>query len=413
MEEKFQCLTQKHYDLGFWDPSNPSEKYRYVLSPDKMPLDDSLRQQLANIGKGVAAYLAGMPQLAFDAQQSTGDHTFGLVNQIMKKANDGLPSLTTTGNAIPVCKVDLMIDQNNCLQIAEVDAYNPRGIAYMVMLRDIYRDCIDTDAKLFPGLIDYLGKNLQDSVVWTYAERERYYGNVLGIASDIISRETNKEMCVVKSSNLNGEASQSQFIIPYGMTRPAEQSAREELLEQYQEHPENFFYPLMPWLGTKGLLGIVSNPTQNEKLNGLSDYFSDDISLLNDHLPETVLVGRKFLNDIKIFQENHASSVLKSHVASGMKGVWMPGNPLFEQEMQIAKRAKNSNHILQECVDQKQFNFTFFDQDGELQSRDDWYVRLIAYIGSNGEVIDAEVTARPEPDVHGALDCLQIPCVLQ
>jgi hypothetical protein len=40
-----------------------------------------------------------------------------------------------------------------------------------------------------------------------------------------------------------------------------------------------------------------------------------------------------------------------------------------------------------------------------------WYLRMTLQVDANGMVVDAEMTGRKTPDVHGAMDCIQIPCV--
>jgi hypothetical protein len=413
MDTMYRILEEMHYELGFWDKDSPNEPYRYVLSPDAMRLDDNYQQQLQTIAAGVSACLKSLPMLQKLSENPNGDHSLGLASTLIRQGNNGFTPNYSDTRAMPMCKVDIMIDSNNTLQIAELDAYNPRGIAYIIMLRHIYQQCIDEQSQDFIGMAEHLKNVLpQDEMSWIYADRERYYGRVINISNNLLYDKTGIRMHGIQSSKTNGEVYLPKMILPFGMSNKDELSLRDTMMEQYLSNPKEFFFPAMPWVGSKGLLGLVSNPTSNSILNPLSESFEKDTFLLKNHLPETVLVGRKFQRDVLEFQNTHEEYVLKMNMASGMKGVWMPGNTNFENELTIAQQAKKASYVLQQFVDQKKHEFSYFDVQGELQVRDDWYVRLIAYISSDGQIIDAEVTARTEPDVHGALDCLQIPCIL-
>lgn len=410
--EIYEKLKHEHFRLGFWDNSEENARYRYVLSPDNFLLDDNYRTQLETIGKDVVIFQKNMRTIANIAVQNPGDHTSGLIGTMLKKANDGLPQILIGDRNVPICKVDIMIDSNDKLQIAEIDAYNPRGTAYMIMMRHLYTTCVAQDKKLFPGIISYFEKYAPEEMMWVFAKRERYYGNVMKIAGNILKETTGKILKPIASTHINGEIEKNQLILPYGMSWAEELRTKNDLLKQYEDNPQKFFYPLVPWLGTKGLLGVISDPTNHENLAALKPYFHEDVTNIKKHLPEVVLVGKKFKDDVQKFREQNPHVVLKSHVASGMKGVWMPGNQDFEKEFALAENNKRSQHILQTFVNQKQFSLKYFDEQGQERKNNNWYVRLIAYIAHDGTVVDAEITARPSPDVHGAPDCLQIPCVL-
>jgi hypothetical protein len=409
-KDTFSNLLAKHYETGFWDEKNPNENYRYVLSDDNFLLTERYKKQLNEIGKSIVSYLDLNERLAGVLEKSQGQREFALLSHIIKKGNDGLPQVFKNAKSVPICKVDIMINKNDELKIAEIDAYNPRGLAYMMMLRDIYTSCVDVQHKMFPGVTKYLSENLSGDTAWIYTEKERYYGRVIQVASEILKREKT-DLFPKMSSKVNGEIKMNQMILPFGMNQQGELEIKKGMLDLYNSQPEKFFYPLTPWLGSKGLLGIFSNPTSNNIINLLTSEMEEETLLLKKYLPETVLVGKRFKNDVRLFLEKHKFSVLKEHIASGMKGVWMPNNPNFNQNMVIAESAKWSNFVLQEFVDQKNFSLKYFNEKGQYEVRDDWYVRLIAYVSNTGEIIDAEITARPEPDVHGAKDCLQIPCV--
>ncbi|MGB0925322.1 MAG: hypothetical protein ACPGTS_01280, partial [Minisyncoccia bacterium] len=166
---------------------------------------------------------------------------------------------------------------------------------------------------------------------------------------------------------------------------------------------------MMPWLGSKAFMGIVSNPTQHQLLTDMVSNNFTRRDLVNKYIPKTIPVGKTTKDHVMNFYKDK-KTILKANVSSGMKDIYTSEHTEFEKILLQSCNTKNTNYILQEMVDQKTFTFNVFNaQTGKLEVQNH-YLRITGYIGADGSVLDAEVTGRQSPDVHGAPDCIMVPC---
>ncbi len=409
----YKDFADYHKQIGLWNTPENFNRYGYVLSPEKFILTKDMQEQLHEIGQAVSSYQRGASILAQKLQQKKGlTHTESMIYRLFKDALSGLP-FVVSDRINPLCKVDLMIDSSGKFKIAEIDAYNPRAIAYAIFLREMNLKLNNTpqDA-LLPGVFNTLSKfwNSELEPTWVHAHRERYYEPILRHMNTIITNDYGYPMNTVSALNSNQVKSSSKFfMLPWGMQQKEEQETKRFLLEKYLQNENDFFCPLTPWMGTKGILGLVSSPYSNELKKIVNENFTD-LTLLSKYLPETLLVHKEVGASVKNFTDKHPCHVLKANIASGMKGVWMKEDEI-EVHLKEALTQRSPIHTLQECIDQKKFSFQAYNSKGEI-FMDEWYVRMIIHVDTEGNVVDAEVTGRTEPDVHGAPDCIMFPCVL-
>ncbi len=401
--KKHNELVEYHLDCGYWSTRN-DQRYGYVLCPEPFRIPQRFFPQLTDIGILVADYHRGIKELfKFCLDHADYNRTYASIARICKQATDGLPILIPERN-IPITKVDLMIDTDNRLRIAEIDSYNPRGIPFALFLRDIYRDVPSP----FCGITETI-RNFacEDSFSWIYADKERYYSTAFKQMQRILSEE-GIAMSVHNITELQKfDPNSKTMIIPWGIGRPEELRGKEMLVQAYDENPEKFMFPLVPWTATKGLLGIVSNGYGNPEIEHLVEnfYAGGNLNLFRTYTPPTVNISKQG-------KEKHwcygKKFVLKKNVSSGLKGVWIADTT--HEEFQKASNIKRSTYIAQEFVEQRTFPIPYYTEKGHVRTAD-WYLRLTAYIGANGEVLDTEITGRQTPDVHGAPDCIMLPCV--
>ena len=171
MKKNFKDLVDYHLENRYWSSANDT-RYGYVLCPHPFRLDENHIAQLKEIGIAVADYIRGMKKLFTYASQYQGSHRIAsTIYQICEQGSGGMPLLSPAGN-VPITKVDCMIDTLGNIRIAEIDAYNPRGLSYVLFLRDIFPEAKNP----FCGITDTLANCIGNKeLIWVYANRERYY----------------------------------------------------------------------------------------------------------------------------------------------------------------------------------------------------------------------------------------------
>jgi hypothetical protein len=416
----YNSLLDYHKQIGLWNSDEKLSRHGYVLSPEKFVLDSQMQSQLQEIGKAVYQFQHDAISLARLVSSGNGDHAKGMMFKVLKESLNGFP-FAISERIAPLCKVDLMVDSHGNFKIAEIDAYNPRGMAYSMFLNEMHKDLGNVKAEnMLSGVLasdGFFRKSFQNfsNPMWIYSHRERYYEPILKIMNGFMKSKFDCSMELVSAVDFEKirETQKCKYrnflMIPWGMQQPEEQETKRFLLEKYFENEQSFIFPLTPWAGSKGLLGLVSKPYSYELENIVHECFSQLCSL-RKFLPQTLLVSKRNKENLEDFLKENPECILKANFSSGMKGVWFKPDEI-KTNLAKAVTQKNPAYTVQELINQKKFDFQAFDSSGGLYDGQ-WYIRLVIHVDDMGNVVDAVVTGRPEPDVHGAPDCIMLPCVL-
>lgn len=410
----FKQLLDFHLETGYFS-SRKGSPYQYVLSPYPFCVSQTMKEELSEIGQAVKDYLQGTISFMNECQNSN-EHLYTNLRSTILSAMHGLPYMPAE-RSVPICKVDLMINREGSFRIAEIDGYNPRGIAFNSFVKDLHRDY--TDKRFFLGvettICEEMIKRNSRKLVWLYANHERFYVTAfLQLQRILHTRGIEMVLHNTDDSWHPSLLADNSVIsmIPWGTRTPGELLNKTFLINLYQDEPDRFLYPLAPWLGTKALMGMVSNAGNHPGLETIGLNHFKDIERIRKYLPKTVLVGKKFAQTSKEFITSLDRYVLKAHVASGLKGVWFSDDQnSMCSKLDTFLSEKKPNYTVQEYVDQKTFQIETFSGPRNSLVTSEWYLRLTAHVNSRGEVIDGCITGRPTPDVHGAPDCIQAPCV--
>ena len=135
--------------------------------------------------------------------------------------------------------------------------------------------------------------------------------------------------------------------------------------------------------------------------------------MIRQYIPPTTLVSKRNATEVASWVNGDRNVVLKGNVASGLKSVFFSADKKEEyvKNLLVATSMKQPSYIMQEEVQQKTFRLPYYKNNGTLEYAD-WYLRLIIHVDSSGQVVDAEITGRRTKDVHGAPDCIQLPCTI-
>lgn len=258
--KEYEEILEHHLRTGYFSQEFGS-RYHYILSPKPFICDPFIKNQIDEIGSAVSAYLKGSEFFLKDKDHCSNNMVSSLRGSIISQT--GFPSYE--GNyRVPLCKVDVMVDTSNRLKIAEIDAYNPRGIAFAAFIKDVYKEY--TKHSFFLGaeqsLVQEVIKKDCSKIIWPYAHHERFYEIVFKQLTRIVLNKYSIEINPYDTDTFafNKNTDGAIFtMIPWGMRTPREVTfAQPMLYSLYKRNPEQFLYSPTPWLGNKVLMGFVS-----------------------------------------------------------------------------------------------------------------------------------------------------------
>jgi hypothetical protein len=381
--KKFTDIDQFLRACGYWTGPHDS---RYGYYPTVAPISFGMRekQQFTDIGRLVVLYQDYVNQLVTqNGISQPKDHFGALIQRIAKHASSGL-AIKQTSQRVPICKVDLIYSKEG-LRIAEIDAYNPRGMLYAVLLSNLY--------EISSPISDKIALQVKEKKTsWIFANHERYYHNVLRATQYLLEKNKNVSLQIHNSNELI--TSPNHFImVPWGLRTPNEVRVR-TMLEEHS-HKGNCWYPVAPWLSSKSFLGVLGHQVRDASCS------KELAELTKQFIPETFLVHHKMVD----VSRSMSDFVLKPTVSSGHKGVTR------DQADLSSLLGKTPSHILQQFSEPQPVNIPFYSKEG-VEQRADFFLRVTAYYDDLGNFLEAEITGRNEWLVHGATDCIQGPVIL-
>lgn len=388
-------LEEHLVSSGYWLGNERRRRNAYVLSPSAYAVSGQQRIQLDALARALYASIERVSARLSTLGRSkhlTHEESFFLA--LAKNGVRGLqPPREHDGSIPPVIKVDLMQSSDGSFKIAEADVYNPRGFGYLALLDATIPAEFARVGSGMSGLAGHVARVANGAqvpiIVSTY---ETYYEPTYQILAHALL-EQGIHAGVLREEDLAGkpfiiERIRALFSIPD--TLFARPSLREHLLDMYRGGQLRTYMPPAAYLGSKAFLPAYAEcPTVAE------------------FMPKTVLLGRRHANNIPL---NGSGMLLKGVVSSGHKNiVFSRKDPDgFVHTFETAQRQRNPLWILQEEVQQSPVPIVVFDGDDRVTR--EYFVRLTAYIERAG-LLGLEVTGREDGFVHGAPDCIQIPCV--
>lgn len=409
-------LQEELTKLGLWNHKDSAGRfrYRYQLTSGEFRLTNPMKDQLVEISTCVAAAQRVSRSIASNLQGRCNhlNRTESAFLQSIKASCGGYDFVTQDVGLSPIVKVDLMWD-GNLFQIAEIDTYNPRGMAYALFLRQIHLAAGDSDAG-HSAITETIRERLQGrKLVWLCSNVERYYAPVIQICADILNQNDISmrivseldvgDVCPDTGAGLVDE-DEMLMIVPDRMHKNIE--ARKAAIAFALSHRDRMFVPYAPYMGSKLFLALLTNGSNNkyitEFLSGLIQ--PDEQELFSKYIPEACPVAKLFgREDFTAFGARGAY-VLKAINDSGTKGVYMPHHPEYNSAVSDAVSRKRISYIAQRLTDQSPLTI----------GGDDHYVRVTAYVDArSGTFLDAELTGTgDDPLVHGTSTCIQLPAII-
>lgn len=380
---------------GYWLDDRLRKRNAYVLSPAAYAVDETQYAELTTLARALYARIRETSARVVSLARSTRlTHPEAALLGLAKSGVRGLRSpVEHDGSIPPVIKVDLMEDVDGRYRIAEADVYNPRGFGYLALL----------DATI-PRGFERVGGGMDElaTMIARFAAGEQcpiivsgyegyYYPTYRILSDELIARSVHTGVLhesEIADKPIIIDRIRAIFSIPD--TLYARPDLRRVLLSKADGGALRTFMPPAAYLGSKALLPIYGEcPT------------------VARYLPKTTLIGRR---DGREFEPNGTGMLLKGVMSSGHKNiVFSRKDPAgFARTLAQARTHRHPQWIAQEEVPQQTFAVPVFD--GHERVVREYYLRLTAYITSDG-LLGLEVTGRQDGFVHGAPDCIQIPCV--
>jgi len=415
-------------DSGLWDNGRESS-HGFILSPDVYKLPSNKRNELETIGAALHDCLAGLGRIAAIALNPKLNHsaTWGMIARILRT---GVPtvyhdimSLYPSGTP-SVCKVDIMESESGEFRIAEIDGHNKHGLGYSTLAARIRR-ALMPDAKHFPGVAATLACEVErrgeNSVALIYADQERFYLPEFRILQDELAAHRVEVVVIAESdarvkdgrvvASKDGKRHRLFIDFPFMSISANSRTVNQALAASYRAGEIDFLIPPKPFYGSKAVLALVRNDSENEELEAIlkSQIRSASLEIMRQYIPETHLVHKRASAEHWRSKMNGNRFVLKESISSGMKGTVFSDEPHFHAVMRSAC-ASHYRFVLQKEVTNHSRNFQYFTEGGCLQ-QSEWFMRITVHYLVRG-VADIIITARRDKKVHGAPDCLQLGAII-
>jgi hypothetical protein len=420
-------IRQIVVDSGLWNDGREST-HSFILSPDVYKVSKKKQTELEALGIALHDCLAGLGRIATIALniQLGKNDTWQMISSILRV---GIPKIyrdimLLKPNSVPnICKVDLMESINGNYHIAEIDGHNKHGLGYSTLTARI-RQTVMPGKQTFLGVAITLAQEIKrrgkNSIVLLYADQERFYLPEFHILQAELVLHGIKVIVIAESDvnikddkidlGINENGHDLFFDFPFLYHN---QALNTLLAKLYCEGKIDFLIPPKPFLGSKAILALLRNDTENEVLESIlkSQIRIESLKLIRQYIPETYLVH----NELK---EAHCRSiysgkkrfVLKESISSGMKGVVFSDELHFNTTM---KSVCNSygRFILQEEITNCSRSFDYFTDTGSIGHRD-WFTRITVHYAVR-KVADIIITATESKKVHGGKECLQLGAIIE
>lgn len=410
---------------GLWDDGR-IDSHRFLLSPSVYLISQEKKDALEKLGAAMHDCLSGLGRIAAIAHNPLLAHgtTWRTIVRVLRT---GVPSiyrdimLLNPGSVPGICKVDLMESDDGNLRIAEIDGHNKHGLGYSALTAEI-RKTIAPEASVFPGVAASIAREMKrrekTRAVLLYADQERFYlpefrilqsalataGTELLILGEKDARIQNGRLAGVEK---NGE--QTFFVdFPFFYHNCG---LNAHLAGRYSESEIDFLIPPKPFLGSKAVLALLRNDSDDTELEAIlrSQIPFASLGLLRQYVPITYLVHKKVKAECWQYLCAGSRFVLKESISSGMKGTIFADDPHFNIALREASRS-HYRFVLQEEIANRAQAFEYFAEDGSLL-RGRWFARITVHYALR-RVADIVVTARQDKKVHGAPDCLQLGTII-
>lgn len=411
-------LTDVIAQSGMWNGQR-AESHAFLLSPSVYTLTQAQEQELSSLGIALYDCLFGLSHIAVIAYDR-GLNYRGPWFLARTVFSTGVPKIYQALQGmnpkhIPqLLKLDLMVDQSGAFKIAEIDGHNKHGVGYSTLgMR--FREALYPDAKALPGTVSAIVEEMKrqghTELKLFYSDQERFYIPEFEVAGQEFKKYGINCRIVSEITADSKFMQRGLFLdLPFLNKR---NKLYQDIIPAYCSGNVQFIIPPKPFLGAKGVLALLRNDTEDERLESLLQSFikKQSLELVRSYIPETLLVGKGMSHsDVIKNRLTQKRYVLKKSISSGMKGTIFSDSDAFAAAFAQASETK-MDWILQEEVTNQPQLFSWFEKESgtghELHTSHDWFMRVtVQYV--RRKLADVIITARRDKSVHGAKDSLQL-----
>lgn len=316
---------------GLWSTPELKSKYAFRLSPDALEILSDERKDLEEL-----SFLLYAPGGFFDGAmrlyQKSLDPRFTStpVGSIVRRGlTNGIPKRELAIQGIfpepPVLsRVDLIKTQNGDssskrFQIAEIEGDKTHGFGYLTLMDFFRREFMGSEDTI--GIINTLKRSLlakgldpQTSIIAIVGRSERFYEGEQRVFSEFC-RANGLNLFTVPESEV---ATTDRGVVARGVPEsnvllnlPTLTSSgymdtgvdEEKVFELLKQGSITCLIPPNRFLGSKGLLALISNGDNNPGLEEvLQDAFNSEVlDELRSHIPQTILITKKISESLLIY----------------------------------------------------------------------------------------------------------------
>ena len=430
-------LTQ----VGYWQGSR-RETHDFVLSPDLCLLSLREQEQLDEISRGVRTYLGALEEaLKRLSDTSPNDPAWGMFRKFAHAGARNVfaeaqqrwdVSAPWGGVYTPGVKLDLVRERRG-FKIVEIDGWNPRGMTFSPLideLADVVRrmaaaeGCLDESLEapgyggVIPAMTALLRSRGQSRLFILVSAKESFYRPVYELFAralrvhgvEVTLFDEGRTSAQQLLARLREDPTAALYAVPE-MPR----SNMDRVLLQGIDDPKRVVFPPKPLWSSKGVLALLTCPPDWARdVFAQIGYSDEDRLQLAQHVPRTWFPSA-----------SDRLPLIKAVHSSGSHGVTFPDASMasyMETHERLTRGRMTLDQVFQELASLKHVRYRYFTQEGHVVKASDFRERLIVHVagcraladaidnGSDG-VLDADITARRDDNVHGQADALMLQAV--
>ncbi len=413
-------------DSGIWTATR-AQTHRFQLSTDLFSLPEDRVRELRELTFAVTKCLEGMARIAAiaeDEQLGKMPSWKNIRQTLQREVPARFRSLcrirASTGPSI--VRLDMVEDLDENWKIVEIEGVKSHGLGYSSLFAEIAGL---TQHDRLPGVAQLIAQEVHKrrpqnpTLIHILAHSEIFYqaeGEILQKALArhgvrlILLQEDSKIKVEDGILTIEGDGIPNPLFLsipPFAGKKygaPANLALENQLLKLYQDKSADCLIPPKLFMGSKGMLAILSNAEENAELDWIlrSQINSDNLLLLRSYIPRTALVepGTSF--------PVNGGWVLKEVLESGAHGVCFSEEPDFRKKFEEA-RAGKIRAVLQEKIACKPRDFHVSEgQKSQIESR---HMRIAIFMVA-GSLADVTITACKEAPVHGGKEAIMLGSIL-
>ena len=405
----FEQVKKVVLDSAIWS-GKQTETHKFVLTPAIFKFARDQYVELLRLVEIICEALKGVDSMAMTAAQpGCDDRGWGIVRDALRTQVPKLDlDLLDVGSNVGagIFKFDIIEGADGRFYVPEIDTRVVQNWGVGILterMRFVVAPEAQAISNMAQGVVAEFrrqGGTNDDILYLIYPDVERFYKPYFMLLKAAVA-ELGIQVEILHENRGLQVATEGGFFVDLPFCK-LNQKVAETLARRYRNGQVKFLVPPKGHLGSKNVLGLISNASGDDALEEILRAYipAETLTLLRRYFPESRLV-----HSASSWNGVGQRYLLKGVISGGSKEVTLGDAGEFAAKAEQARR-EPFRFILQKEIETRVRQLPYFGPQGELME-DGFGVRLIVHVSSVGEIMDVSATAcRNKRIIHGGKEAL-------